>query len=160
MDYKEDLHIDKNNLDGEWLDQPKLVYKYGRELAQHEREVKKLNEDLKTLRSELINKATQEPTRYLGQGVKATGGSLEAYYRTHKKYKKLKKEVHDAELERDLVNVAYYAVQGRRAALDNLVRLHGQQYFSQPTGDVKTRALQKDRDKRVKRKRAKKTKGE
>ena len=148
MKYSEDLTIDKNNLDGEWLNQPKLVLKYGTALAQQERVVKKLEEKLKTLRSELINRATSEPDKHLGKGIKPTGATIEAYYRTHKEYKKQKKEVHDEELERDLIQVAYSAIQHRRGALDNLVRLHGQGYFSEPKGTDGAKAAQKDLKKR------------
>jgi hypothetical protein len=147
MNYEEDIKIDPLALDVEWLQQPQKFIMYARQAAEADRRVKRLHERLKTIRSDLIYEVNTEPNRCLGMGVKPKDSLIEAYYRRHDRYKKAKNELHDAELERDLLQAAVSAFHQRKMALENLVKLAGQQYFSTPTvprdlkEEVESRAL-------------------
>lgn len=131
LDYEKDLEIDPDNLDLEWLEQPNLFRKYSEESEFAESKVRRTHENLKTIRSELVLEVTEDPS--LANADKATGPVIEAYYRTHKKYKKAKQEWLEAEEEAGLLKVAVFAFNQRKVALESLVKLNGQNYFASPT---------------------------
>lgn len=133
IEYEEDLRIDADALDVEWLEQSERFAKYSRLAAQADREAKKLSERMKTIRSELILQANKEPDTTLGVGIKATDAKVEAFYRTNKDYIKAKEELHDAEYIRDIMQNAVMAFHQRKVALENLVRLQALNYFSVPS---------------------------
>ena len=126
MDYKKDVRIDKHALDIEWLEQPALAKQYGDHWALCKRKVTELEEEIKVKRSELV----QEANKTL---AKATNPAVEAYYRTHKDHKALKQEWIEAQYEENMAFVAKQEIcMTRKASLEQLVKLHGQQYFSTP----------------------------
>ncbi len=133
MGYEKDMRIDETSLDIEWLDQVELAMKYGKLYAQAEKELTASEEEVKVIRSELIKEANEDPDKYLGEGIKPTGPNVEAYYRTHKRHKDIKKEIIELQFELNMTEVAKNEVSfTRKAALENLVTLHGQQYFAGP----------------------------
>ena len=163
LDYTNDVKIDVTSLDLEWLDQAELAINYGKEWATIRKKVALLEEKLKVTRSKLIRKAYEEPEKYLGQ-PKATIQTVEAFYRDHKKHKKIKQEVIEAQEELDLVEVAKNEIAfTRKAGLENLVKLHAADWFAGPTvpRDLsklkrdKTKERQEATDTQVKRKRKK-----
>lgn len=133
LNYKEDVRIDETSLDLEWLDQAELAISYGKEWAAIRKKVSLLDEKVKVVRSKLIRKAYENPEQYLGQ-AKATMQTVEAFYRDHKKHKKLKQELIEAQEELDLVEVAKNEMSfTRKSALENLVKLHNADWFAGPT---------------------------
>ncbi len=132
MDYEADLQIDPDQLDVEWLEQANRFMKYAEASADADAEVKRINEKIKNLQSELTLDAHQDPT-IMGKDIKPTVANVEAYYREHDNYKKLKDQVIDAEHDADVLRNAVFAFHQRKAALEQLVTLHGQQYFAGPT---------------------------
>jgi hypothetical protein len=134
LDFDKDVHIDHDALEIEWLRQSELFAKYARELANAEREVKRFDERVKVIRSELILEANKDPEKCLGEGIKPTDPKIEAFYRTHERYLKAKESRIEAEYNRDMIKVAVDASNyHRKPALENLVTLHGQNYFAGPT---------------------------
>lgn len=131
LEYEKDLRIDPDNLDLEWLDQPTRFRKYSEMLADADMEVKRAHEKLKTVRSELVLEVNNSPE--LAGVKKATAPVVEAYYRTHEDYVGAKEAWMGAEHEADLLRVAVFAFNQRKAALENLVRLNGQDYFAAPS---------------------------
>ena len=91
-------------------------------------------ENVKVIRAELIAKVSTNPEKCLGDGVKATVATTEAYYRNHKEHKQAKQEWIDAQYECNMAEVAKWEIgNSRKAALENLVKLHGQNYFAGPS---------------------------
>lgn len=132
LNYKNDVRINESALDLEWLDQAELAVKYGKEWAVQRKKVFLLEEKIKVVRSKLIKKAYEDPQEYLGQ-PKATMQTVEAYYRDHKKHKKLKQEVIEAQEELDLIEVAKNEIAfTRKSALENMVKLYASDYFAGP----------------------------
>ena len=134
MSYERDMSIDVTSLDVEWVEQAELAMKYGRLWADAQDECSKAEEFVKYTRSRLIIKATKDPEGVLGKGIKSTEIQLEAYYRTHKDYIAAK----DDWLEKlNVVNTLAVAKNEisftRKSALENLVTLHGQNYFAGPS---------------------------
>lgn len=132
MKYEEELIIDINALDEEWLHQPQLFMKYAELAAEAEAEAKKAHEKIKIIRSQLIKLAQSDPEKHISGG-KATDKNVEAFYRDHEDHKKAKEEFIEAEYRRDLFTSAKSAFYQRKSSLENLVILHGQQYFAGPS---------------------------
>ncbi len=124
-DYKQDLSIDQNALDIEFLNQPNLYMKYSEELAHAERVTKRANEKVKTIRSELVDEANRKLDKPNQQKV-------ESYYRMDDSYKEAKTELHDAEFEQSILTNALWAIGHRKTSLENLVKLMVAQYFAPP----------------------------
>jgi hypothetical protein len=126
-----DAAIDPAQLDVCWLEQPNLVAKYGKVLARAEMEVKRLDEQVKSIRSELTMQVTEDPS-LLGAGVKPTAPVVEAYYRSDSEYQKQKGRRINAEAIAERLRQSINTLYHRRYALENLVRLQGQEYFAGP----------------------------
>lgn len=132
LNYKEDVRINESALDLEWLDQPELAVKYGKEWADAKKKVAILDEKIKVLRSKLIREAWDDPQGSLGQ-PKGSIQTVEAFYRDNKKHKKLKQEWIEAQYELDLIEVAKNEISfTRKAALENMVKLYASDYFAGP----------------------------
>lgn len=133
LDYKRDMRIDESALDVEWLEQAALAIKYGRYWAKCKSKVDQLEEMVKVVRSELVNQAYANPDKYLGAGNKPTAVNVEAFFRTHRKHLDAKNDLLLAQEELLFAEIAKNEISfTRKTALENLVKLHGQQYFAGP----------------------------
>lgn len=133
LNYEEDIKIDESALDIEWLEQAPTAINYGVYWAKKKRQVELLEEEIKVLRSELTKKARKDPEKYFGKGKSATDALVEAFYRSHEDHVALKQELIQAQFELDVAFVAYTQMGNtRKTALENLVKLHGQNYFAGP----------------------------
>ena len=134
MNFEKDIKIDESSLDVEWLQQPALAKKWGGYWSDCKEELAQAEEEIKVIRSELVKEANEEPDLYLGKGIKPTGPNIEAYYRTHKRHKNCKQKIIALQFELDNADIAKWEVSvSRKLALENLVILHGQQYFAGPS---------------------------
>ena len=133
MDYKQDLKINPDQLDVEWLEQPLLFHKYSAKSAEANQFVRKCEERVKMTRSQLILEASQGGEEVIGTGIKPTAANIEAYFRGHSDHIKAKQVLHEAEHEAEMLNSAVFAFHQRKSALENLTKLHGQNYFAGPT---------------------------
>lgn len=158
MNYEEDMYIDESALDVECLEQGDLALKYGRIWAEAKRDATDAEERVKLIRSELIMEANEDPYKCCGKD-KPNAADIEAYYRTHRKHKAAKKEWVDAVFELD--NAAHAKSEicfTRKAMLEALIVLHGQQYFAGPkiprdlSFETQKRHKQKEVDKAVSKK--------
>jgi len=101
--------------------------------ADAKEELERAEEDLKVIRSELILEANKNPDKCLGDGVKLTDPKVEAYYRSHPDHKEAKEKYFAAQKKLAIIEIAKNEIAfTRKAALENLVTLHGQQYFAGP----------------------------
>lgn len=133
LDYERDMRIDESALDVEWLEQASLALKYGRHWAECNRAVLRADEKIKVVRSLLIKEANENPEKCCGK-EKPTVGDIEAYYRNHPRHKQAKEDFLDAQYELDMATVAKNEISfTRKSALEQLVTLHGQQYFAGPS---------------------------
>lgn len=132
LNFEEDLAIDPQALDVEWIEQPMKLMKYSMASAKAEKEAKEAHERVKLVRSDLVKKATKNPKKYLDEGVKPTGPNIEAFYREHPDHIQAKNEFIEAEYTASVIKSAVFAFNQRKTALEELVRLHGMQYFAGP----------------------------
>lgn len=131
--YKEDVGIDPGELDVEWLKQATLYAKYAQLAPDANDRVRKLEQKLKVIRSQLILEASEKGEEVLGKGVKPTGQPIEAYYRTNQEHIETKKELFEAMREAEMINNALFALQQKKTALENLTKLVLSGYFAAPS---------------------------
>lgn len=133
MNYEKDMYIDVTALDVEWTEQANLALRYGRLWSDAKDECDRADETVKLVRSELILMANEDPDKCFGAGVKPTDMKVEAFYRTHPKYIKAKDKWLDKLKAFNILDIAKNEICfTRKAALENLVTLHGQGYFAGP----------------------------
>lgn len=123
LNYEKDIKIDHNNLDLEWLRQPDLAFAYGNALADARAETDLADENLDISKAKAVQKA-------FGLGLKVDAAKAEADLDPD--YLEALESYRTAKHKQGLIQAAYDAVQTKKSALENLVRLHGQQYFASP----------------------------
>ena len=134
MDFEKDLLIDETALDVEWLNQSALAAKWIKHWVYCKNVCTRAEERIKVVKAQLTKLAYEGPDKYLGSGIKPTGATLEAFYRTNKKHIKAKNAWMDALHELEIAEIAKSQISyTRKTALENLVKLHGQQYFAGPS---------------------------
>jgi len=110
-----------------------LAMRYGKMWADAQDAASRADEHVKYMRSKLIRRASKDPETCLGKGLTPTDARTEAYYRTHKDYIAAKDDWLDKVNEATLLSIAKNEISfTRKSALENLVTLHGQQYFAGP----------------------------
>ena len=152
MDYEKDMKIDETSLDVEWLDQPQLVMKYTRIQAEAHREEEEAKEKLDLVKAQLDKDIRTDPEDFdLGDVPKITEAVVNGAILESDKYKDAFKEWIDAKFENTIAKGAVRAVDTRKASLENLVKLHGQQYFAGPSvpRDLSKEWEKKEKDRRA-----------
>jgi hypothetical protein len=150
MNYEKDIRIDETALDVEWLHQPSLAMKYGRHWAELTKALSIVEENLKIVQADLTDLVNQHPEKYLGDGVKPTVGNIDSYIIRNEKYKAAKDKVREMQYEVNMANIAKMEIgNSRKTALENLVKLNGQNYFASPSmpRDLSYENAQKERQK-------------
>jgi hypothetical protein len=126
MNYEDDINIDPSALDVESLRQASLFYQYSKAEAEAKHKHQLIWENAKVIRSELILQAAEDKALKNAQAV-------EAYYRSHPKYKKAKEELIQAEYEQNIASAACFAMRQRKDMIENLTRLAMADYFARPS---------------------------
>jgi|SRR5690625_8181 len=131
MNYETDISIDPNQLDTEWLEQSTLTLKY----TQHEAHCRKVLDTLKSeldiLKADLDLKIRSNPSDF---GLsKTTETAIGNAILSVKDFTDKQAEVREAEYELNMAQAAVRSIYAKKDALENLVRLFGQQYFAGPS---------------------------
>ena len=147
MNYEQDITIDDSALDIEWLEQPRLFMKYARHSAEASRDLDKAKENLDIVKAEIDLKIRSNPEKY---GLeKVTETAIQNTILTNKQYQETNQAMLDARYEAEMAKGAVRAMEQRKDALENLVRLHGQQYFAGPKVPRDLTWERQERQKRV-----------
>ena len=130
------LNIDQNLLDREWLNQPRFFFRYAKQLADARRRYEEAKANLKIVAAEADKKVRERATK---MDQKVTEAIVTATVQRRDDYREAEQAVFTAKHNVDVLDAAVTALEHRKAALENLVRLHGQNYFSTPkaSGDNK-----------------------
>ncbi len=145
LDFEKDINIDPDNLDIEWMEQPELVYKYSKAVAESEDElsIAKLDMDMTKNELEKVRASTElhiraNPEHY-GLAKKPTEASVKSAIALEKEVLDTQKEYYDTikklNKAKDIVNTfrsALKAIEAKRPALENLVKLLLSNYYSGP----------------------------
>lgn len=132
--YDQDVEIDESILDVMWIEQPRLMLRYSR-IAAHAHQVMDLAEErVNFVKSRLSRDIRSDPAAFdVTPGQRGiTEEQVKAAIRLNEEYRAATRAFITAKYEFDVALGASRAFDQRRAALENLVRLHGQQYFAGP----------------------------
>ena len=134
MGYEDDINIDEQALDVEWIEQPRLMGRYCKLAAEAQRALSLAKEEQDFVYATLDRAVRADPQSY---GVVAgsrgvTEDSIKAAIQVQPSYKDATKGYIDAKYEAEVASGAVRAFDQRKAALENLVRLAGQSYFAGP----------------------------
>lgn len=126
-----DFTPDRDNLDDEWVRQPELYHSYAVQLADARKVQDERKNKLEVIQAELDSEIRQNPEEF-GLESRVTEGSIKATIIQHSRYTKALQRLLDAKHSVDILQAAVVALDHKKKALENLVYLHGQDYFSSP----------------------------
>jgi hypothetical protein len=130
MNYENDIRIDTDALDIEWTDQAMLFMKYAKNAAQCRMDLDRAKEKLDLVKAELDKSIRNKPDKY---GIeKITETVVTNTIIAQDGFKEANDEYLDAKYNADIAQSAVNAMNQRKEALENLVKLHGMQYFAGP----------------------------
>lgn len=142
------LNIDQDELDKALVEQPRLFFKHASKLADARLELDEAESRFDVAKADLSLAIRGNPKKYkLGDEIKITEASIDATITTHPKYVEAQGEVNVAKHAVAILQAVATALDHRKRALEKLVDLHGQDYFSSPRvkGEEANAALDKKR---------------
>lgn len=127
---KEHICIDEHRLDYEWGRQPGLYTHYAWKLADARQQLEETKNELAVVKAELYREIVSEPERF---GLpKTTEGAVAATIECDERYKDVQLRIIAAKHLVDLLNAYVTALDHKKHALENLVRLSLAGYFATP----------------------------
>jgi hypothetical protein len=129
------LEIDRNELDAEWAKQPKLYHEYAVQLGEMKRKLDEAEANLKVVKADVDKAIRLRPSKY-SLADKPTEASIATTIVIQKRYIKAQNEVVMAQYDVNITDAMVRSLDHKKSALENMVRLHGQDYFSTPKADA------------------------
>lgn len=130
MNYEDDMYIDENALDYEFLEQPVLMARYSRLLAEAQRDRDLAKESLDLVKAQISSDIRDDPNKY--DLEKITVDAVNSCVLQEKDYQTARQKVTDTEYEVSVLFGVISAINHRKSSLENLAKLHGQNYFAGP----------------------------
>lgn len=132
--FKEELEIDKFNLDNEWMKQSSLYMKYAELSVEANKilEEKKLLLDVKYSSKYSSLKAEAEKS-----GLKSTDTSIKSMVETNDEIISIREDIIKAEYNYKMLQKIEASFSMRKSALENLVFLFTKSYYSEPDAGKK-----------------------
>jgi len=149
---KNDLDIDKNNLDEEWLNQPALYGTYALLAASARQSYDEAKVALDVTKAE-VDKAIRNNPEDFGLS-KLTESVINTTIPAQEAYKIAMKEVIEAKHHLDILIAMVSALDHRKTALSKLVDLLLADYFSKPMASEEAKEMTDQMEKRTARRRA------
>jgi hypothetical protein len=142
-----DPTIDELRLDMEWLRQPKLYYTWAARYADAKRDVGESKQELEVVKAELTRAIRADPVSF---GLdKVTETTVPACVLEQLEFQDAQRKLLDVQHTADVLAAVVNTLEHRRRALENLVDLHGQNYFSTPhTADTGVRDIERRQGRR------------
>jgi hypothetical protein len=129
--YEKDVTIDPDALDVEWLGQPGLIFKYSKKSAEVQQELSNAKEALELTKATLDKKIRSNPEKY---GIeKITETVVLNTIISQEDFKEANQVYQEAQFEVNILRGVMDALNNKKSALENLVKLHGQNYFAGPS---------------------------
>lgn len=130
LNYEKDVTINEDALDVDWLEQPRLMIRYSRYAAECRYEYEQAKTNVDVVKAELDKQVRNNPSEF---GIeKPTEGAINSAIQASEKFQEAQKALHQAQYDLNVAQAAVKSIDGKKDALENLVRLHGQQYFAGP----------------------------
>ena len=128
-----DFKINPNKLDQEWIRQPALIEKHLIDAADKRLALDEAKNRLAVIEANLDQAIRDDPIRY--QLSKITEGAVAKAIILQDEYQAALKEQQTAKHDYDIAWAACTALDHKKKGLEDLVKLHGQQYFSTPQAE-------------------------
>jgi len=125
------LDIDADTLDKALVEQPALFFKHSKRLADARLALDEAESAFDVTKAELSLMIRDFPKKF-GLGDKVTEGSVNAVLSSHESCQKAQRKIHRCKHNVELLSSMVKALDHRKRALEKLVDLHGQNYFSSP----------------------------
>ena len=130
IDFERDLRIDETALDVECLEQPGLMFTYGRTAAEARFELDNAKENVDVSEALVDGEVRENPGKF---GLsKITESAIKSVIMAEQRCVEARSVYRAAKLESDLTTRATIAMDARKKMLELLVQLHGQSYFAGP----------------------------
>lgn len=130
LDYENDVLIEEQALDVEWLRQAELMRKYSVHSAEMRKIMDEAKERLEVGKARIEMDIRSNSEKY---GLaKITEGAIASTILLQEEYQELNQDYLDARYEYDVAGAAVRAIDQKKTALENLVKLLGAQYFAGP----------------------------
>ncbi len=124
------LNIDLEHLEDEWVKQPGLVAKFGELAADARQEFDEAKRRLDVVKADVGKKIREDPDEY---GLsKSTVDAVNAAIILQPEVEEAEQDVINARHEFNVYEAMMTALDNRKKALEGVVYLHGQSYFSIP----------------------------
>ena len=131
LNYEQDVSIDETALDVEWLQQANLMYKYARYQAETKKAMDEAKERLDFIKAKLEMDIRVNPENY---GLsKVTESAVASTILLQPEYQEASKKYIEARYENDVASAAVRAIDQKKTALENLVKLLSVSYFAGPS---------------------------
>lgn len=127
----EDIKINPDQLDVEWVRQPELTHEYNRLLAEARAETDRAKANMDLVEAGLRADIRSNPDDYKLDG-RVTENAIHETVVENRKYRDALDAYNEAKRQQDLMLAAVKAMDAKKDALENLVRLFGQSYFAAP----------------------------
>jgi len=131
QNYEQDIRININALDDEWLNQPALYMKYSEFASKAKHEMDQAKEELDVTKAE-TDLAIRENSKKYTELEKITESVISSLITLDQDVRNAVQKFNQAKHDYDILNSAVWAFEQRKTALENLVKLLGQEYFSAP----------------------------
>lgn len=125
--------IDKTRLDTEWIKQPRLFFVYAKQLADAKRRLEEARAEADVVKAEVDLEIRGTPENFGFKDMKITEVLITTTINQNGRYQKAAKLIRIRKHKVDILQAAVTALEHRKSALEKLVSLHGQNYFSTPT---------------------------
>ena len=126
LNYERDVSIDPDALDVEWLRQPMNYMTYAQEAARLDAAMKRAKESMEVTYAQIDREVRRTADK------KLTEAQVSAAILTDERYKDSQAQYNDATYEYNICIAAVKAMDHKRAALENLVKLYQGSYFAGP----------------------------
>ena len=131
LDFEKDVEVDSDELDVEWKRHPQVSLKYGKYVVGLRNKYERLKLRRDDIKADLTIRIQNDPKSLIGK-EKPTIKDIDAFIVNSDEHKEVENEILDCHEELGYAEVARRALEDKKSALENLVKLHGQDYFSVP----------------------------
>ena len=137
------LEPDINQLDKEWVNQPKLFFLWSEKLRKAKKRLERAERDFRLVQSEIDLKIRKNPKKY-GLAADAKEKAIANVILQRPKYKAAQKVVFKKQDRVNTLKNVVSSLDHRKKSLEKLVDLYGQQYFATPRASEQSKEVVDD----------------
>lgn len=131
-EFELDLRLDPDQLDVECVRQAEIFFKWSERSVTSRGALDRLKLQLEVAEARLELEIRQDPKGHGIEGERVTEAAIKAALVTHPKRLRLNEELNQARDDNAMLEKAVAGLEMKKRMLENLVTLHGQQYFAGP----------------------------